>query len=120
MIQRTLKLGKDWDLQLDANGQLALTKSQDAVAQTVANRCRLFVRDASYNYDEGIAYFETALGQKVQTSLLSSELRRLALEVQGVTKVISVTVDNFEIETRTLKAKIVLLTEDSKDVVVNI
>ena len=119
-IKRTLKLDKNWDLVLDANGQIALASSNESVAQTIANRCRLFVRDASYNYDEGVAYFDAALGQEVNEAFLVNELTRLTQEVDGVTKVLSVTIDDFDIEPRTLKAKIVVVTEDSKDVVVNV
>lgn len=119
-IKRTIKLGKDWDLSLDANGQLAVLSSKEAVAQTVANRCRLFVRDASFNYDEGVAYFDTTLGTRVQTAFLSSELRREAEQVEGVTEVVSVTIDQLDLDTRTIKATIVCLCEDSENVFIEI
>ena len=105
---------------LDKNGQFAISKGTHAVAQTIANRCRLFVRDAAFNYDEGIPYFDIALGHTMKTTLLANELRRMTLEVDGVVRVVSITIDDFDFETRTMKARIEVITEDSQNVVIDL
>lgn len=120
MIQRTFKLSDKWDLTLDKNGQIALSKGTHAVAQTIANRCRLFVRDAAFAFNEGIPYFDIALGHEMQAALLANELRRTALEVDGVVRVVEVTVEDFDLENRVVKARIEVITEDSQNVVIDL
>ena len=120
MIQRTFKLSDKWDLTLDKNGQIAISKGTHAIAQTIANRCRLFVRDASFAYNEGIPYFDIALGHEMQSALLANELRRMTLEVDGVVRVVSCTVEDFDLETRVIKARIEVVTEDSQNVVIDL
>lgn len=119
-IKRTLKLDKEWDLALDANGGLAVLKSNEAIAQTIANRCRLFVRDASYAYNEGIEYFDLAFGETVPKDAVINELRRIVKEVDGVQTVLSIDVSAFDASERIVKAEIVVLTEDSVNVRISV
>lgn len=119
-IKRTLKLDKEWDLALDANGGLAVLKSNEAIAQTIANRCRLFVRDASFAYDEGIEYFDLAFGDSVPKDALASELRKIVKAVDGVSSVLSIDVSAYDAQNRIVKADIVVLTEDSVNVRISV
>ena len=119
-IKRTLKLDDEWDLALDANGGLAVLTSNEAVAQTIANRCRLFVRDASYAYNEGIQYFDLALGEVIPKDALISELRRIIEDVDGVDTVLSIEVSAFDADSRLVKAEIIVLTEDSVNVRISV
>ena len=57
----TLTLDADWDLQLDAAGNIMTSSGDYAVAQNVANAVRLFTDDAYYDADRGIPHFALTL-----------------------------------------------------------
>lgn len=81
---KTLTLDADWDLMLDSAGGLATSTGDYAVAQDVANACRLFTDDAFYNPERGIPHFLTDLGVKFSPAVARAELQAAALSVQGV------------------------------------
>ena len=53
----SLLLDVEWDIQLDASGNIAVTTGDYAVAQNVSNAVRLFTNDAYYDPDRGIPHF---------------------------------------------------------------
>lgn len=110
----TPKLSADWDLELDASGNLALSKSSEAIAQNVANECRLFKNDAYFRFEDGAEWFPIQLGEKVNRSLVANQLRKSAEAVDGVARVIGVTFDEFDLETRKLSGKIEFLTTEGQ------
>lgn len=80
----TLKLSGTWDLQLDGSGQFATVTGPYAVAQSVANACRLFTSDAYLDQTEGIPHFELELGRKPSDDVIKERLVRAALAVNEV------------------------------------
>ena len=80
----SLLLDSDWDIQLDASGNIAVTTGDYAVAQNVANAVRLFTDDAYYDADRGIPHFALTLGRKPVMSVFRSVVRQAALGVDGV------------------------------------
>ena len=80
----TLTLDADWDLQLDAAGNIMTSSGDYAVAQNVANAVRLFTDDAYYDADRGIPHFALTLGRKPVMSVFRAVVRQAALGVDGV------------------------------------
>lgn len=111
----TFKLSETWDLQLTDNGDIAVTRGSAAIAQDVANACRLFTDDALYHADTGIDWANKALGKKVQYAIVKNELRNAALATPGVRSVTSLTLEDLDNETRTLKGEIRITTEDGEN-----
>lgn len=82
----TLLLTVDqWDLCLDANGNIAVASDPYSVAQDVASACRTFLGDVWYNQAAGIPYFGQILGQLPPLALIKQWLISQALQVPGVT-----------------------------------
>ena len=80
----SLLLDSDWDIQLDASGNIAETSGDYAVAQNVSNAVRLFTDDAYYDADRGIPHFALTLGRKPALSVFRAVVRQAALGVDGV------------------------------------
>ena len=80
----SLLLDSDWDIQLDASGNIAETSGDYAVAQNVSNAVRLFTDDAYYDADRGIPHFALTLGRKPVMSVFRAIVRQAALGVDGV------------------------------------
>ena len=74
----------EWDIQLDASGNIAVTTGDYAVAQNVSNAVRLFTNDAYYDPDRGIPHFAITLGRKPSMSVFRAVVRQAALGVDGV------------------------------------
>ena len=83
---QTLLLNRDdWDLCIDASGDIAVASEPYSQVQDVASAARLFVGELYYGpAARGIPYFEEALGQPVPTQLLKSRLVAAAVAVPGV------------------------------------
>ena len=80
----SLLLDAEWDIQLDASGNIAVTTGDYAVAQNVSNAVRLFTDDAYYDPDRGIPHFALTLGRKPAMSVFRAVVRQAALGVDGV------------------------------------
>lgn len=80
----TLLLSADWDLCLDEGGNIETVSGSYGIAQDVANRVRLFTNDAYYYPDRGIPHFVIDLGHKVNNRLVTAEIERAAISVDGV------------------------------------
>ena len=80
----SLLLDAEWDIQLDASGNIAVTTGDYAVAQNVSNAVRLFTDDAYYDPDRGIPHFAITLGRKPSMSVFRAVVRKAALGVDGV------------------------------------
>lgn len=83
---KTLFLLPDtWDLTLDVSGNLAIASEQYETAQSVANKCRVFMKDLYYSQNEGIPYLEDILGKnRYSLSLYRQNLEEAALSVPNV------------------------------------
>ncbi len=110
----TPKLSAVWDLELDAGGNLILSKNLDAIAQNVANECRLFKNDAYFRFEDGTDWFSLQLGEKLNKSLVTSQLRKSAESVAGVDKVIRIAFNEFDIEARKVSGQIDFLTKEGE------
>ncbi|MEQ1969614.1 hypothetical protein ABLA30_22220 [Xenorhabdus nematophila] len=74
-----------WDLTLDAAGNLAIASDQYARAQSVANACRVFVKDLYYSQGDGIPYLEEILGKnRYSLAMYRKHLEDAAMSVNGV------------------------------------
>ena len=80
----SLLLAAEWDIQLDASGNIAVTTGDYAVAQNVSNAVRLFTNDAYFNPARGIPHFAITLGRKPSMSVFRAVVRQAALGVAGV------------------------------------
>lgn len=83
---KTLKLNENWDLCLDESGKIATATGEYAVAQTAANKIRLFTKDAYFDQTEGIPHFDIELGKTfaVSQSVLTNRIRKAVTSVEGV------------------------------------
>lgn len=100
---KSLTLDAQWDLTLDSGGGLATVTGDYAVAQNVANACRLFTEDAFYNPERGIPHFLADLGVKFNESVARAELQSAALSVEGVTEARAV---NLSVDTQAGKREL--------------
>lgn len=83
-MAHTLLLDANWDITLDAGGNIATVTDAYAIAQNVANAVRLFTNDAYFDADKGIPHFDIELGHKPPYSILRSRILQAAKEVEGV------------------------------------
>ncbi len=104
--RRTLILSKKWDLQTTMSGGVEVGSGEMATAQAVANEARLFTNDAYFQQDQGIPHYIIDLGEKANTSVLRSYLRKAALRVPDVLEVLSVDIVGIDPKTRTLTGDI--------------
>lgn len=112
-MANSLMLNSQWDIFIDPNTkQLATTGGSYAIAQNVANACRLFTEDAFYDPDRGVPHFLLTLGQKLSRPIARAELQSAALSVEGVAsaKLADVTVEN-----RALKGDLKITTESGDE-----
>jgi len=84
----TLLLDTDqWDLVLDANGDIALASEPYALAQDVASAVRTVLGEVYYDSNQGIPYFQDVLGKLPPTALLIELINNAARTVPGVVSV---------------------------------
>lgn len=83
-MARTLLLDTNWDITLDAGGDIASVTGPYAIAQNVANAVRLFTDDAYFDRDRGIPHFQIELGHKPPYSILRTRILQAARAVEGV------------------------------------
>ena len=73
-----------WDIVLDASGNIAVAQPPYALAQDVASAIRTFTGEVYYNTTLGIPYFDQILGQLPPVTLLTQLIVKQALTVPGV------------------------------------
>lgn len=82
---KTLLLDRDdWDLCLDAVGNIAAATNPYGQVQDVASACRLLTNELWYGGAKGVPYFEQAFGRFQPTALLKAKVVAAALSVPGV------------------------------------
>jgi hypothetical protein len=74
----------DWDLCIDAEGNIALASEPYSTTQDVASACRLFLGELWYDTTRGIRYFQSVLGKPTPIGYLKSALQAAALSVPSV------------------------------------
>lgn len=75
----------EWDLLLDASGNIALARAPYALAQDVASAIKLFAGELWYDASQGIPYFEQILGHAPPLTLFQEYMVAAALTVPEVT-----------------------------------
>ena len=75
-----------WDLEVDANGNIAMASGPNAIAQDVASAISTFLGEVYYDTSQGIPYFTSVLAQPYSPSLIQALLVQAALAVPGVVK----------------------------------
>lgn len=75
----------NWDLALDASGNIAVATEPYAMEQDVASECRVFQGEAWYDTAIGVPYRTQVLGQAIPVQLLKEHLTAAAKRVPGVT-----------------------------------
>jgi hypothetical protein len=87
---KSLALNSDWDLTLDAYGNLATVTGHERVAQDVAAACRLVKGEAIFHVDRGVPHFTDILGNgsgSINEVIIRSSLKKSAMSVSYVTNV---------------------------------
>lgn len=109
-MAQTLTLNDKWDIHVDANGNIATSVDDYAIAQNAANAIRLFINDAYFNRQRGIPHFQIELGKRPgpARSTLSNRIRLAALQVEGVQDA-EVTLE-FSEDSRTFGGEVILTT----------
>lgn len=107
--RKTLALNDKWDLDLAGAG-LAVKHGAEATAQAVANECRLFTNDAYFIQDRGIPYFSIALGAEYSQEVFRAYLRRAALLVDDVLKILDIEIEDIDPVTRVVRGRIAFKT----------
>ena len=84
-MRDTLLLDRtDWDLTLDALGNIALASPPYAVVQDVSSAARLVRGELWYGGPDGVDHFDEALGQSQPTQVFRAQIVRAARRVPGV------------------------------------
>lgn len=95
LAKNTLLLTVDqWDLCLDANGNIAMASPPYALAQDVASAIRTFLGEVYYNTTIGVPYFQNILGKLPPITYFKEQLVLAALTVPGVVSA-TVTISSF-------------------------
>lgn len=101
----------DWDLVVDAAGNIAVASEPYAVAQDVASAVKLFAGELWYDTSKGIPYFQEILGQLPPPSLIRQLLANAATTVPTV---VSASVFLNALEDRTVTGQIQFTTESGE------
>lgn len=100
----SLKLDKDWDIQLNSIGDLDIVENEYDISQTVSTAIKLFRGDFIYNEMLGIPYFNgEILGGLRNVVDLEPYIIEEAMRIEGVE---SVELEDIEIKNRNLKANV--------------
>ncbi len=74
----------NWDLTVDASGNIAVVTGPTAVAQNVASALKTFLGEVFFDTTLGVPYFQQILGQEYSLSLLQAQFNAQALSVSDV------------------------------------
>ena len=105
-----------WDLVLDANGNIALASPPYSTAQDVASAVRTFLGEVWYDTTQGIPYFEDVLGKLPPAALLTQLITNQALTVPGV---VSATTTITSFTSGSVTGQILFTDDSGEETVVN-
>jgi len=80
----------NWDLCLDANGNIAVADPPYSVSQDVACAIKTFLGDCYYDQTQGIPYLTKILGQTPPLSYFKEQIVNAALTVPTVVSAVCV------------------------------
>ena len=119
MEKRSLLLNGDWDIGLSPTGNIATTDGTYCDAQNVANKIRLFTRDAFIAQDKGVPHFMLDLGRMPAVSAVRSSYRKAARSVENIADA-NVEITGMGGERRSLTGVITATTEAGEKVTIEI
>jgi hypothetical protein len=93
----------EWDLVLDAAGNIAVAARPYSLAQDVASACRLFLGELWYNEAAGVDYLGQFLGKTPPVVVFKQRLEAAALTVPNV---VSADCEITNFENRAVKGQI--------------
>ena len=112
-MPKTLLLDTDeWDLVLDANGDIALADEPYAISQDVASAIRTFKKDCWYDQRKGMPYWQQILGHFPPMAVVRSAIVR---EAMNEPKVARVTIKRLEIVGRQLTGDVLVVDTDGRE-----
>lgn len=90
-LNATMELNPgNWDLMLDAYGNMALAAAPYSLEQDVSSAIRTFLGEGWYDNTVGMPYFQSILGQYPPVALINKQVVQAALTVPGVISATSV------------------------------
>ncbi len=113
----TIILDDNWDICLDAGGNISQDNGDYAIVQSVANACRAFTQDMFYNQDEGIPHFLVTFPNKPNTFIIADYLEKEAEKFDEVEKA---EFTNISIENRVLYGDLELTLTSGESVYVEL
>lgn len=112
-MPKTLLLDTDeWDLVLDANGDIALAGEPYAISQDVASAIRTFKKDCWYDQRKGMPYWQQILGRYPPMALVRAAIVK---EAMGEPKVAQVAVRRLGIDGRLLTGDVLVVDTDGRE-----
>ncbi len=104
----------NWDLMLNANGDIAVATDPYALAQDVASAMRLALGELWYDTSKGVPYRQKILGELPPASLIKLQLEKAAKTVVGV---VNATCSITQFANRTLSAEVTVTSKKGSFVV---
>ncbi len=77
----------NWDLALDASGNIAVASEPYSQSQDIASECRVYLGECYYDTTRGVPYATEILGQMQPVQVLKEQLGIAAERVPGVSEV---------------------------------
>ena len=111
----TLYLDDDWDLIVDASGNIAMATDEYAIAQDVASAGLLWKGEHIYDSTRGIPYKNGVLGQRPSVAMLADWYTTEGLTVPNVASVEPI----FSYAQRQLTGQLQITTDSGEQVNVN-
>jgi hypothetical protein len=76
----------NWDLTVDASGNIAVATNGQDIAQDVASAIKLFRGELWFDTTQGVPWFQSVLGQTYSVPVLQALINKAALSVPGVVR----------------------------------
>lgn len=118
MAYTTFGSGDDWDITLDADGDILVIEGGAAVAMDVACACQVFLGECYYDNTLGIPYQTNILGKAFSGSYLAQKLQNEAKKITAVNDAVATVTINRT--TRKVNATIRVTTTEGDEVEVNL
>lgn len=115
----TLLLNANWDLTLDANGNIAVAAEPYALAQDAASAIQTYLGEVGWDTTMGVPYQTQIFGQAPPMSLLKQLLINAALSVSPDIDSAQVFFSSFNPTTRQLAGQVQLTSVTGQTVVAN-
>ena len=117
MFKSLLLDRSNWDVCLDAGGNIAVCTEPYRTAQDAACAIKLFQGELWFRTDLGIPYFDQILGKNPSAAFLKSEFVAAALTVPGVASAVCFLT---AIENRTVAGQVQITDTDGTQSVVSV